>query len=115
VTADYAKGDQSQLWRQIKGEDGYVYIQNVKTNLYVTLPRGAQDLVIAEKKAGGAGQLWKVSPLTIPDAKGAVKLIHKGNSNVICVDGRSKGANARIIIWSDENEASQWFGLFPPK
>jgi hypothetical protein len=115
VTADYVKGDQSQLWRSIKADDGYFYIQNVKTNLYVTLPRGAQDLVLAEKKPNGAGQLWKSVPLTIPDAKGAVKLNLKGGSNVIAVDNRSKAANARIIIWSDENEAWQWFGLFPPK
>jgi hypothetical protein len=34
---------------------------------------------------------------------------------VISVDNRSKAANARIIIWSDDNDPSQWFGLFPPK
>ena len=115
VTADYAKGDQSQLWRSIKSDDGYFYIQNVKTGLFATLPEGAQDIVVAAKKASGAGQLWKSVPLTIPDAKGAVKLTLKGGTRLMAVDGGSKNANARIIIWSDENDSSQWFGLFPPK
>ena len=115
VTADPAKGDQAQLWRSIKADDGYIYIQHVKTGLYMTLPRGSQDLVVAEKRAGGGVQLWKAEPVSVPDAKGAVKLIAKGGTTVVSVDGRSKNANARIIIWPDENIPAQWFGLFPPK
>lgn len=115
VTADYVKGDQSQLWRSVKAGDGYFYIQNVKTGLFVTLPSGTQDIVITEKKSDGAGQLWKSLPLTLPDAKGAVRLNLKGGTRVMGVDGRSKNANARIIIWLDDDHPSQWFGLFPPK
>ena len=36
VTADYAKGDQTQLWRLVPAGDGWSYIENVKAGLVVT-------------------------------------------------------------------------------
>src|SRR5437588_616081 len=35
VTADYARGDQTQLWRVIPAGDGWAYIENVKTGLVI--------------------------------------------------------------------------------
>jgi hypothetical protein len=115
VTAEYAKGDQTQLWRVVPAAEGWSHVENVKTGLVLTVDgkNNSTQATLTKKEAGSDNQLWKLPPFA--KTKGAVKLSHKASGKVLGVDGRSKGSGARIILWTDENDASQSFGLFPPK
>ena len=116
VTADYAKGDQTQLWRVIPAGDGWSYIENVKTGLVVECngKGNGEDAVLAKKKEGSEAQLWKVAPLT--GVKDAVKFYCKLSNKIVGVDGKSKDAGARIRLWDDQGkEPAQYFGFVTPK
>ena len=115
VTADYARGDQTQLWRPVPAGDGWFYVENVKTGLVLTVDGSGNSTqaTVTKKEAGSEKQLWKMPPFA--KVKGAVKLTHKASGKVLGVDGRAKGSGARIILWTDENDPSQSFGFFPPR
>jgi hypothetical protein len=116
VTAEYAKGEQTQLWRVVPAAEGWSYVENVKTGL--VLAANGKNLgtdVIVSKKAQPASenQLWKLTP--VPGVKGAVKVTAKPSGKAMGVWGRSKDAGTHLVLWNSENDASQSFGFFPPK
>jgi hypothetical protein len=116
VTADYVKGDQTQLWKVVPAGGGWSYIENVKTGLVIACngKGNGEDAVLAKKQAGAESQLWKVSPM--PNVKDAVKFYCKLSGKLIGVDGKSKDAGARIRLWTDQgNEPAQYFGFVTPK
>jgi hypothetical protein len=116
VTADYAKGDQTQLWKVVPAADGWVYVENVKSGLVMTAHgRGnGTEVTIAKKETPASDdQLWKLIP--VANVKDAQKVFAKPSGKLIGVDAKSKNAGARILLWTDQNESAQWFGFFTPK
>ena len=109
------KADQTQLWKVVPAADGWVYVENVKSGLVMTAngkDNGTQ-VIISAKQAGSENQLWKVAP--VANVKDAQRVTAKASGKSIGVDAKSKNAGARILLWSEQNESAQWFGLFPPK
>jgi hypothetical protein len=115
VTTEYVKGDQTQLWRTVSAGDGWVYIENVKSGMVMTAngKHNGVELHIAKKKDGSEYQLWKLTP--VPAFKDTVRIVPKPSGLPIGIDGRSKNAGARILLWEDSNENHRYFGFFPPK
>lgn len=115
LTADYVRGDTGQQWRTVPAKDGWVYVENLKNGLvlHVAGKGNSTDATLAKKKADDDQQLWKLVP--VAGQAGAVKLLNKGSDKVIGVDGKSKNTGARIILWSDDNDSSQWFVTAPVK
>jgi hypothetical protein len=117
MTADYVKGDQTQLWKVVPAADGWVYIENIKSGLVMTANgKGNGTEVIISKKATPANenQLWKITP--VMGVKDAVKVFAKPSGRLIGVDAKSKNAGARILLWDEQgNEPAQIFAFTPPK
>jgi G:T/U-mismatch repair DNA glycosylase len=116
VTADYAKGDQTQLWKVVSAGDGWSYIENVKTGMVMTAngKNNGTDVVVSKKaQPASEYQLWKLA--LVPNAKGAVRVVPKPSGKPIGIFARSKDAGAHIVLWTDENEPHRLFGFFPPK
>ena len=116
VTTEYVKGDQTMLWRKVPAADGWFYIENTKAPgmvFTVTGKGNGTELHIAKKKDGSAGQLWKMS--AVPQFKDTVKIVPKTTDRPIGIDGKSKDANARILLWDDSDGHHRLFGFFPPK
>src|SRR5262245_16718129 len=116
VTADYVKGDQTQLWKVLPAGDGWVYIENVKSGLVMTAngKDSGTDLIISKKKMPVSDyQLWKLPP--VPNVTGAVRVVPKPSGLPIGVWGKSKDAGAHLVLWTDSNETHRYFGFRPPK
>lgn len=119
VTADYVKGEGTQLWKTVAAGNGWVYVENVKTGLVMTAngKNNGAEVFVSKKAVGAAAenQLWKVTP--VPTVKGAIKLFAKPSGKLIGVDAKSKDAGARILLWSDQDtEPAQMFAFMsPPK
>src|SRR5262249_50733357 len=60
VTAEYAKGDETQLWKWVAAGNGWFYLENVKTGLVLTVKgkENSTDATVAKKQANDEGQLW---------------------------------------------------------
>jgi hypothetical protein len=116
VTADYVKGDQTQLWKAVPAADGWVYIENVKSGLVMTAhgKGNGTEVTIAKKETPASDdQLWKLIP--VANVKDAQKVFAKPSGKLIGVDAKSKNAGARILLWTDQTESAQWFGFYSPK
>lgn len=117
VTAEYVKGDQSQLWKTVPAADGYVYIENLKSGLVVTVSSNfnGAEAHLEKRKDGADGQLWKLTPVAQP--KDAVKIVGKAGGRLLAVDNAAKGPGHRLLLWDDNggDGASAKFGFFPPK
>jgi hypothetical protein len=117
VTADYVKGDQSQLWRPVPAGDGWVYLENAKSGTVMSVAgngtNNGAEVIIAKKAPGSASQLWKVQPMA--GQKDAVKVVGRASGKLIGVDAKSTSSGARILLWVEHNDPSQWFGTTPPK
>jgi hypothetical protein len=115
VTADYVKGDETQLWKWAAAGNGWFYLENVKTGLVLTVKgkENSTDAIITKKQANDDGQLWVSA--AVANQPGFVKIGNKASNKVIGINAKSKEAGARVILWTDENDSSQWYGLVPPK
>jgi hypothetical protein len=117
VTANYAKGEQTQLWKVVAAGNGFVYIENVKSGFVMTANGGGNgtEVFISKKQQPASdNQLWKITP--VANVKDAVKVFAKPSPKLIGVDAKSKDAGARILLWSDQNtEPAQIFAFVPPK
>ena len=114
LTADYVKGDPSQLWRAVAGGDGYVYLEQAKTGLVLAvtgLGNGA-EAVLAAKLPAYDRQLWKAVP--VAKTKDTVVLQVRGGDRVLGIDARRKDSGARILLWSNNGGSSEFFALVPP-
>lgn len=115
ITVDYVRGDTSQQWRVVPAKDGWVYVENLKSGLVLTAAGkgNSTDATLAKKKDGDDHQLWKPTP--VAGQAGLIKMVHKASDKVLGIDGRSKNAGARIILWTDESDSSQWFSTVTAK
>lgn len=117
VTADFAKGDATQLWKVVPAGSDWVYVENVKSGLVVTCNgEGNGTEVVISKKAQppSDSQLWKLTP--VGKEKDVVKVFAKASNKLIGVDAKSKDAGARILLWTDaKTEACQMFVFTTPK
>jgi hypothetical protein len=117
MTADYVKGDQTQLWKVVPAADGWSYVENAKSGTVMTANGAGNgtEVTIAKKQTPPSdNQLWKV--VASPAAKGAQRLYAKPSGKYIGVDAKSKEAGARILLWADQpTEAAQFFWINPPK
>lgn len=115
-TADFVKGDQTQLWKTVAAGDGWVYIENTKTGLVMTANgknNGAEVFIAKKISPTSETQLWKMTP--VPGQKDVYKVFAKPSGKLYGVDGKSKDAGARILLWTDQNETCQMFGFLVPK
>jgi hypothetical protein len=119
VIADFVKGDQTLLWKVIPTSDGFVYIENVKCGLVMSVDgkANAAQVVIAKKQTPAAdSQLWKLTP--VPNQKDAVKVFGKASGKLWAVNARGTDSGTQVVIWPDSApkiEKAHWFGFFPPK
>ncbi len=116
VTADFAKGDETQLWKVVPAGGDDVYIVNVKSGLVMTAngkTNGTEVIIAKKAQPASENQLWKLTP--VANVKDAQKVFAKASGKLIGVDAKSKDAGARILLWTDQNESAQWLGFFPPK
>ena len=105
VTADYVKGDQTQLWKIVPAADGYAFIENVKSGLVIACDgknNGSAGPYIEKKKDGDDGQLWKLNP--VRNMKGSVVFVRKGTDRVLAITQASKNAGIGIILWDDSSD-----------
>jgi hypothetical protein len=118
LTADYVRGDQTQLWKVVPAADGWVYVENVKAGLVMTV-RGRNngaELQIAKKKEGDEGQLWKLDPLA--NHKGLVRFLSKLDTDkALAITQASRAAGIRILLWDHNNNTTTVHGyaLTPPR
>ena len=116
VTAEYAKGDQTQMWKVVPAADGWSYIENVKTGTVMAVNgkgNGAEGH-IEKKKDGDSGQLWKLAPNGTQ--KGVVKFVTKlAPDKVLAITQNSKNAGVRMILWEDNDTGNHGFTPTPPK
>jgi hypothetical protein len=117
MTADYVKGDQSQLWKSVPAGDGWVYIENAKSGTVMSVAGNGtgngSEVIIARKSPGSTSQMWKVSP--VANQKDAIKVVGRASGRLIGVDAKSTSSGARILLWDEHNHPSQWFGTSPLK
>jgi hypothetical protein len=119
VVADYAKGDQTLLWKLVPAGDGYVYIENVKTGFVMSVNGKANgtEVVISKKQAPASdSQLWKLTP--VPTIKDAQKVFGKASGKLWAINARGTDAGTKIVLWPDaapKIETAHMFGFFPPK
>jgi len=113
VTADYVRGDQTQLWKIVPAADGYAYIENVKAGLVITCEGkgNGTHAHIEKKKAGDDGQLWKLNP--VRNMKGSVVFVRKGTDRVLAITQASKNAGVGIILWDDSTNNGPEHGYTP--
>jgi hypothetical protein len=117
VTAEYVKGDPSQLWKIVPAADGYAYIENVKSGLVIACDgkNNGSAAHIEKKQDGDDGQLWKLNP--VRNMKGSVVFVRKGTDRVLAITQGSKNAGVGIILWDDStnNGPEHGYTLAPPK
>jgi hypothetical protein len=114
VTADYVKGDQTQLWKLVPAADGFVYVENVKAGLVIAVggKGNGADIHISKKKDGDGSQLWK--PVPVKNTKGAVIFASKNAPDrVMAITQGSKNAGVRIILWDDNTNGGPEHGYLP--
>jgi hypothetical protein len=114
VTADYVKGDQTQLWKLVPAADGYFYVENVKAPGLVIAVDGKGNGSaghIEKKKDGDDGQLWKLNP--VRTMKGSVVFVRKGTDRVLAITQGSKNAGIGIILWDDSTNNGPEHGWTP--
>ncbi|MCI0704866.1 MAG: RICIN domain-containing protein [Planctomycetia bacterium] len=116
VTADYVKGDQTQLWKVVPAGDGWIYIENIKSGMVLTAngKNNGTEVIISKKDTPvSENQLWKLTP--VPNVKDAIKVVPKPNGKPLGVFGKSRNSGAPLVLWTDENEYHRYFGFLPPK
>jgi hypothetical protein len=113
VTADYVRGDQTQLWKIVPAADGYAYIENVKSGLVIACDgkNNGSPGHIEKKKDGDDGQLWKLNP--VRNMKGSVVFVRKGTDRVLAITQGSKNAGVGIILWDDSTNNGPEHGYTP--
>lgn len=114
VTADYVRGEQTQLWKLVPAADGYFYIENVKAaGLVIAVDGKGNGSVghIEKKKDGDDGQLWKLNP--VRNMKGSVVFVRKGTDRVLAITQGSKAAGIGIILWDDSTNNGPEHGYTP--
>jgi WD40 repeat protein len=118
VTADYVKGDKSQLWRAVANGDGWVSLENVKCGLVMSVrgnrSRNGAEIVISRRLPPPFAdyQLWRADP--VAREKDTFTLLSR-KDRVMGVDAKLLTSGARILLWDDENNSPQWFTASPPK
>jgi hypothetical protein len=117
VTADYVRGDHTQVWKIVPAADGYAYIENVKSGLVIACDgkNNGSPGHIEKKKDGDEGQLWKLNP--VRNMKGSVVFVRKGTDRALAITQGSKNAGIGIILWDDptDNGPERGFTPTPPK
>jgi hypothetical protein len=116
ATAEYAKGDQTMLWKKVPAGDGWLYIENVKTGLVMTAAGkdNAAEVFITKRETPASDlQLWKLTP--VPTFRDTVRVIPKASPRPIGIWRESKDPGTMIVLWDDQNQNHRYFGFFPPK
>lgn len=113
--------DTKQQWTFEAGGDGFYYVKNVASGLYMTTPRTASSdamdlyLTIEEKKTESTdSQLWKPSVSVneyTPEPEETVKgyLASNGNANqLLSVNGGDAVDGLDIIMWQGTESNQEW-------
>jgi hypothetical protein len=113
VTADYVKGDPTQLWKIVPAADGYAFIENAKSGLVIACvgKNNGSAGRVEKKKDGDDGQLWKLNP--VRNMKGSVVFVRKGTDRVLAITQASKNAGIGIILWDDSSNNGPVHGFTP--
>jgi len=113
VQMDYVKGDETQMWRAVPSEDGWYFLENVKTGLAMGVHRDGKnngaEVVTVPKRVGSDYQQWK--PVPVPNDKGIFRFVNRGSGKNFGVDAKSLNSGARILIWTEEDHDAQRFGI----
>jgi len=113
VQLDYVKGDETQMWRAVPSDDGWFFLENVKTGLVMGVHRDGRnngaEVVTVPKRAGSDYQQWK--PVPVPNDKGIFRFVNRGSGKNFGVDAKSLNSGARILIWTEEDHDAQRFGI----
>jgi hypothetical protein len=116
LTADFVKGDATQLWRTVPVGDVWFYLEQPKTGLVVSVTgrtNGSEAVLAAKSAAVPDRVLFKAAP--VPGAKDTLKLVNKGgDGRVLGIDARRKDSGARILLWEDNGGCSEWWSLVSP-
>lgn len=121
VVAETDESDPKQQWTFEAAEDGYYFIKNVASDLYMTTPRETDSdgidrvfLTIETKKAENAdSQLWKpsisVNEYTPEPAKTVEGWLGSGAANMyLSVDGGTAEDGKGIILWTGPESNQKW-------
>jgi hypothetical protein len=118
VTARYSDNDFSQQWRAVPNGDGWYYLENLKSGTVLTVAQNGKDngaeIVISQRETPPSEfQLWKTSQ--VPGKNGTIRFVSRASGKICGVDAKSRDAGARILLWDDVNDSSEWFGIIPVK
>lgn len=121
VVAQTDASDEKQQWTFEAASEGYYYVKNVASGLYMTTPRISDSdaidrayLTVEEKKTGNAdSQLWKpsisVNEYTPEPAKMVEGWLGSGAANMyLAVDGAATEDGKGIILWTGPESNQKW-------